>query len=189
MKVIFLDIDGVLNYLPDRPRETVPNFVQQDERCYGLNPALVAQLKRIIEATDAKIVISSSWRHFHDYLPYQPKRDWRDVLAERLGMPRKSIIIGETPTLVTRRMDEYGTSKYTLRGREIRQWLEENKKRFNTPITYCILDDEVDDITSVLGKKRVIHVNYKQGLTDSDVTKAIRILTGHQHGNRQDQRS
>jgi len=52
MKVIFLDIDGVLNVIP------------QGHDKYGgiFHPEFVENLRTIIEATDAKIVISSTWR-------------------------------------------------------------------------------------------------------------------------------
>lgn len=52
MKVIFLDIDGVLN------------VISQGHDEYGgiFHPHLVENLKTIIEATGARIVISSSWR-------------------------------------------------------------------------------------------------------------------------------
>jgi histidinol phosphatase-like enzyme len=52
IKVIFLDLDGVLNvYCEDR-----------DEFGCTFHSNFVDNLKRIIEKTGAKIVISSSWR-------------------------------------------------------------------------------------------------------------------------------
>jgi hypothetical protein len=52
MKVIFLDIDGVLNVMhPDR---------DEYGRCF--HPHFEDNLKRIIKETGAKIVISSTWR-------------------------------------------------------------------------------------------------------------------------------
>jgi thiol-disulfide isomerase/thioredoxin len=64
IKVIFLDIDGVLNsheyWVSERYKtyngniETHPN--------YEISPDLVDTLNKIIEATKAKIVVSSTWR-------------------------------------------------------------------------------------------------------------------------------
>jgi hypothetical protein len=53
MKIIFLDIDGVLAVM------------HQDRDDYGsfFHEEFVTNLKSIIDQTDAKIVISSSWRH------------------------------------------------------------------------------------------------------------------------------
>jgi len=53
MKVIFLDIDGVLNG---------HEFCEHAKSC-GINPECVCELNRIIAATDAKIVLSSAWRY------------------------------------------------------------------------------------------------------------------------------
>ena len=54
-KIVFLDIDGVLN-----SKETL-------KRCgggiLGIDPYLVSIFNHIILETDAEIVISSSWRH------------------------------------------------------------------------------------------------------------------------------
>lgn len=52
--MIFLDIDGVLN---------CAETAQRHRGVIGIDPYLVAIFNRIIFATEAKIVISSSWRH------------------------------------------------------------------------------------------------------------------------------
>jgi hypothetical protein len=53
MKVLFLDIDGVLNC------EKTPN---PREFPYIVDKKLLARLKKLLERTGAKIVLSSSWR-------------------------------------------------------------------------------------------------------------------------------
>ena len=50
-KIIFLDIDGVL---------ATPEYLKDGE--WALNPVKQNILKSIIDETDAKIVLSSSWR-------------------------------------------------------------------------------------------------------------------------------
>jgi hypothetical protein len=52
MKVIFLDIDGVLNV----------NHRERDDYGSAFHDNFVENLKRIIDSTGAKIVVSSSWR-------------------------------------------------------------------------------------------------------------------------------
>ena len=54
MKIIFLDVDGVLNDVctPDR---APGGFI-------GINGYMVDNLKRIVDATDAKIVLVSTWK-------------------------------------------------------------------------------------------------------------------------------
>lgn len=53
MKVLFLDIDGVVNN-----RATKDRF----EGYIGIDPELVAHIKEIVAKTNCSIVLSSSWR-------------------------------------------------------------------------------------------------------------------------------
>lgn len=55
MKVVFLDIDGVLNSMDYYERT-------RDKGTYGINPNKVKLLKEIIEHTGAEIILSSTWR-------------------------------------------------------------------------------------------------------------------------------
>lgn len=54
MKLIFLDIDGVLNY------EGYERFTRMGTRF--VDPVLIKRLKKIIDRTGAKVVLSSTWR-------------------------------------------------------------------------------------------------------------------------------
>jgi len=70
MKIIFLDIDGVLN-----------NY---NTVCEGVHwePGLVKILKRIIAETKAKVVISSTWRrteYYRNIIKNDMKIDFIDV--------------------------------------------------------------------------------------------------------------
>jgi len=67
MSLIFLDIDGVLNpecymrYLHERnTRDKRLEF--RDAYGHLFDPHCVTELKRLIDTTDADIVISSAWR-------------------------------------------------------------------------------------------------------------------------------
>ena len=53
MKIIFLDIDGVLNCASTRNPRGFP---------YVVDKRLLARLKKLIAATKARVVLSSSWR-------------------------------------------------------------------------------------------------------------------------------
>ena len=61
MKVIFLDVDGVLNAAYTRERAPSGTI--------GLNPQMVRQLKRIVDATGAVAVLVSSWKKDWDIDP------------------------------------------------------------------------------------------------------------------------
>ena len=119
-KVIFLDIDGVLNVYPQGHDEYGPIFHQH----------FIDNLGYIIEQTGAKLVISSTWRGSGiEYL--------RNLWKHR-NMPGD--IIDITPNCVdvvnSGRCEFYDTVD---RGHEIQQWLDENEV-----LNYCIIDDDND---------------------------------------------
>jgi hypothetical protein len=94
MKILFLDIDGVLNC--DRDSEVVSDA----ETCifFRLNLRKIDMIRKIITDTDCKVVLSSSWRNF------QGGRE----TVEYWKIP----ILDVTPT------------KHACRGAEIQEWLE-----------------------------------------------------------------
>jgi len=114
VKVIFLDIDGVLNcengYVGGYCK-----YVGDDEFHYQqFYPPSKKLLNKLIEETDAKIVISSTWRHSGIE---EMKRIW-----EAEGMSGE--IIGLTPSFINVRL---GESKISVpRGVEIEYWLKDN---------------------------------------------------------------
>lgn len=61
MKVIFLDIDGVLNSVDFLPEELALGW---DGWKANIDPARVAKLNDLVMASDATVVLSSTWR-FH----------------------------------------------------------------------------------------------------------------------------
>lgn len=57
MKILFLDIDGVVNC----------SKTKQRHRCFmGIDPVMAFRVGKIVLETDCKIVLSSSWKHFKD---------------------------------------------------------------------------------------------------------------------------
>lgn len=115
MKVIFLDIDGVLNLIP------------QGHDKFGalFHPHLVSNLKRIIDETGAKIVISSTWRMGNGLPGMTEMWKLRDLPGE---------VVGITPNF----MVKYGTT--LCRGKEIDAYLESHPEVEN----YVIIDDDSD---------------------------------------------
>jgi hypothetical protein len=124
-KIIFLDIDGVLNvYCQDR-----------DEYGCTFHKHFEDNLKWIIEQTNAKIVISSTWRT-NGLERLQNMWIVRSLAGE---------IIDITPP--TSHIVKIGICEFydeVCRGHEIQQWLDENKYVG----TYCIIDDDNDMLES-----------------------------------------
>lgn len=171
-KILFLDIDGVLNYMPDRESlldlKINLGYDKFQHEIYGFSERLVNYLRMIIDATDCKIVFSASWRYFKDH--YIEGSDWRKTLADLLVVDQ-SIFIGNTPD-ISSGWDIGGVSR--RRGSEIKMWIDCNTEPGK--YKFCVIDDEIGDIISVLPKKNVVHTDMRVGLTQNDVEEAIRIL-------------
>ena len=78
MKVIFLDVDGVLNSV---------GWMEENKK-YGLSrpvdPSKVRLLKQIIDSTGAKVVLSSTWRNV-DGSNGEPEHEVYGCLVRELG--------------------------------------------------------------------------------------------------------
>jgi hypothetical protein len=86
VKVIFLDIDGVLNCKKTPNPRDFP---------YIVDPKLLKRLHRLIRRTGAKVVLSSTWRY--DPAGLFSARHWRvpfiDVTPDMPKKPRRSEIL------------------------------------------------------------------------------------------------
>ena len=137
-KIIFLDVDGVLN---DGPTilGTGKDFPTKNH---------LECLKQIVEATNAEIVLSSSWRFYA-----QDRNDIKNAL--------RSINLAY--------IDK---TKELPKGRdaEIREWL----RRHPEVESYLILDDS-NEFSEELKEHQVLTTFY-EGLLPKHVEKAIDIL-------------
>ncbi len=158
MKVIFLDIDGVLNVIP------------QGHDAYGgiFHPEFVDNLERIINETDAKIVISSSWRH-SGLQKMLEMWNFRNLPGE---------VIGVTPDLY--RFLDFEGQRTMVRGDEIQATIDRHPEITN----YVILDDDTDMLSGQMGNfvqtsNNINHpdcIDIGYGLTNECTNRAIRIL-------------
>lgn len=144
MKLIFLDVDGVLN-----SHESYERLIGSGKGgILGVDPIYLERFNRIIKETKAKIVLSSTWR----------KGDWRKELAE--GGFDIDLIIDVTPI-----MPLPGGAESMERGKEIAQWLHYTRKNITK---YAILDDDSD----FLPEQPLFKTTWKKGLTE-EVTQAV----------------
>lgn len=148
-KLLFLDIDGVLN-----SEHFYCNRSKSDSLPYPLSefdPISVKELNRILDETDAKLIISSSWR-FDEGL---------DNIFMKVGITHR--IFGITPCL-----------RNKIRGEEIKSYIEEYTK-IERNIRYVILDDDADMLDEQ--KPFFVRTNaYGKGLTNEVANKTIEIL-------------
>lgn len=151
MKVIFLDIDGVLNHEQHYKWLTLtdePTLLQRTYPYSEINPKSCQFLNDIINETGAEIVVSSSWR--------LDGENRLNSLFKHFGLPR---IYSTTPCL------------NTARGIEIDAWLAAHPEVDK----YVILDDDEDMNEHQL--PYFIKTNpYGDGLNKEVKDKAIKIL-------------
>ena len=149
-KIIFLDFDGVLNTEHYQGLLQYQGKPWQDEYGAFFDPKAVKQLKRIIDATDADIVVESSWK----YLGLDAMKE----LWKVRNLP--GTIIDITPSLL-------GKNK----GVEIASWLSKYAKH---DIRYVIIDDEYVILDSQL--PHFILTNPYEGITEEQANRAISML-------------
>lgn len=180
MKVIFLDIDGVLNWRGTEDR--ILGFI-------GFDPPLVERLNLITAAhPDAVIVVSSTWRHtFVELGADQPDayQDFEGLVAllHRRGV--RAQVIGATPSKLS----------CLSRGGEIRMWMMDYQQTHpDVMLEVLVLDDDSDGMEGLGGYDlRPFHVQTSfngyvplegsaawrdGGLQDEHVNAAIRVLNG-----------
>ena len=83
MKVIFLDVDGVLN--------SQQLFEKcEDDQLISVDEDNIKNLKTIVDATGAKIVLSSSWRY--GWAEHSDAvQDWCQILVDILAVEEEKM--------------------------------------------------------------------------------------------------
>ena len=149
MKIIFLDFDGVLNsekYLRNCGR-------------YGViaDPVRMIYLKKIVDATGAKIVLSTSWReHWNENTE---ECDETGLRINEIFRVYGLCIYSKTPKLDSFREDE------------IKKWLDEHEGIES----FVVLDDAFLS-ADFLNGHFVRTSNYRDGLNEENTMDAIKIL-------------
>lgn len=151
-KLIFLDIDGVLDTYKSH---------------YMLDPVLLDRLGTILGRTGAWIVVSSSWRasNVPDTVEFMTGYD-----NPRVGpnpFPFTDKVVGVTPILYS--VVDGDIDRPATRGEEIAAYLKEH------PCDNYVILDDCDEMLRDQWP-HLVFVNDEVGLTDADVEKAVSIL-------------
>ena len=153
MKIIFLDIDGVLNC--SSTKERFNEYI-------GVEQSKISLLKEIVEATNAKIVLSSTWRL--NMLWYKQginvKLDEYNYLVDELAKQGLAIF------------DITPSHKDSWRGREIQEWLDTTTEKIDG---YVVIDDDIYDIAKE-HRGHLLTTSWRHGLKPNAVKIAINIL-------------
>ncbi len=151
--ILFLDFDGVLN-------TGTPSY--RDEFGEVFNTQAVEQLRHIVEQSNPKIIVSSSWK----MLGFGTLREmWRER-----SLPGQ--IAGVTPS---ERSDEWLLTGMPpspqTKGVEIQQWLDEH------PYThYAILDDEDVCLNDEM-RRHWVQTNPAAGITPETVAQVLHLFS------------
>ena len=157
-KIIFLDIDGVLNssdfddhcrkeYWLDPPTEEI------------LDAEAIMTLRYIVDQTGAEVVMSSSWREY-------PEAKWKAImLLDLYGVQ----VVDSTPILP-------GPRQWDYRNNEIKAWLDQHPEVTN----YLILDDL--PMTYAEQARHQVLTTMQKGLLREHADKAIQILNEGDEG-------
>lgn len=160
-KYIFIDIDGVLN----------SEHTWDDKISNCINDQYLKNLRTIVEETNAKLVLSSSWRVYFGEYAKEP----RNIFAIHLvtALSKHNLKLHDMTPFVKGQFSNE-------RGLEIKTYMDQNN------ITdYVVIDDEeFSDFKKHLDMSRFIQTNFgdetttieNEGLNKKIAEKAIKIL-------------
>lgn len=163
LRVLFLDIDGVLNsnqYLLNNPgafdRGTPQGYLPM------FDDAACARLEVVLRVTGAKIVISSSWRYGHTI------EQMREYLAAK-GVTAEVIDFTPSGHISDLSGDASIETKMTCRGHEISAWIDAHPELDS----YVVVDDN-SDMDGV--RERFVQTTWEHGLLDEHMLPLVRTL-------------
>ena len=166
-KIIFLDFDGVLNTEYYQNYLCYQGLAYQDESGALFDPETIKQLERIVDATNAKIVIESSWK----YLGLEAMQEmWtvRQLPGQVIDITPSSV---SDQWLLSANLDDIDPAMGHCKGMEIASWLANHA---GPNAHYVIIDDEFVILDSQL--PHFILTNPYDGITEELADKAISIL-------------
>lgn len=157
MKVIFLDIDGVLNseeFLKNNPTQAI----DKDS---------VSILKSIVDKTGAAIVMSSGWKLWFDdnMLPQDGYSQYLyDILCDF-----NINLFGKTPDFSTEEIRTRKTFSH-IKAKEISSWLNEHAVD-----KYVVIDDL--DLRNEEINSHLVKINGQVGITEEDARYIIDMIS------------
>lgn len=166
-KVLFLDIDGVLNsnFWNDRHQAEISDGTLIDEEKIKL-------LALLIRETNAEIILHSGWRFWFD-AELKPLCTEADKLVEQLEKEHL-YISGVTPDLTTEEIRK--TKKFSLvKADEILLWI-----KLHDDVTEWVVLDDLDLHNDQI-RQHQVKPDQTIGLTLENVRQAVRILLEKNH--------
>ncbi len=163
MRIIFLDIDGVLNskcWLHDQWRNTGDDWPDGH-----IDPEAVAVLNEVIRRSGAEVVLSSSWRMIIEL------EDLEDVLRAK-GYTGPNFL-GKTPNHAQRPLYS-GDDEWEKRGWEIHEWIGHYQGLTRELIDAFVIIDDSDDMAHL--KPWLVRTKFDTGLLPEHVEPILKML-------------
>ena len=142
MKIIFCDIDGVLNS---------EYYARKHDDRFEIEERKVKNLKKIVDATGAEVVIVS---HLNSFMGFQFDKERIEMIRNYGVFPIESLTI-----------NDFFVSKEEM----VKRWVIDNDVD-----KYVIIDDHEDNYETLLN--HLVAVKGKHGLTNTHIKEAIKIL-------------
>jgi hypothetical protein len=162
MKVIFLDIDGVINsnfWVESHQQEISDGTLIDKEK--------IELVAKIVDKTSAALVMHSGWRFWFDNTMKPIRKEAQNLID--LLVDSGLSIYAMTPDLTTEEIRK--TKMFSkVKASEIILWLNQNPN-----IDKWIVLDDIDLHNDELAIRQV-RTNAEIGLTEKDVDKAIELL-------------
>ena len=167
VKILFLDVDGVINTSAMWPGQMTP---MSDEH--------IMRIGQIIKQTECKIVLSTTWRYMKN------KRQKLIAKLNDIGdkMNVQFDVIGRTPYNAKQKLH------LSQRAIEIKQYIDKHTKSSKYKlVSWCALDDM--DLTAKNHKwheecnqimdGHFVQTDESKGITDEQVKQVVAILNGN----------
>ncbi len=158
MKVIFLDIDGVLNTYDSKERAFGYIFVEDRK---------VALLQQLVERSGAKIVLSSTWREGWDMQLHPEDYGKIDTSSIKLFEALKQKLLEYDMELLDH------TPVCGKRGKEIDAWLHMWQ---GEPIESFVILDDMSGVELRPHSRWHIQTGITVGLQQKHIEKALKML-------------
>lgn len=180
MKILFLDLDGVLNSsayfqsLAERVAQGLGDESSLQQYASAmLDPEAIWELNRIVQATSAVVVISSSWRHGHPLTHISRMLRFRGFEGHIIGATPELPHGVHTPAF-QKFLDEnpgHIDGTRNCRGNEIQAWLD-----VVPAVTKFVILDDSHDFGHLFSFH--VHTPLLRGLLPEHANRAIEILNG-----------
>jgi len=148
-RVVFLEIDGILNTRPD------PRMILVDK-------VLCLQLRRLLDASKAEVVLTTRWRKHHEYIA--------EILTNFGALPENRRELHRAPWNANPQRRDLEILQFVNAHRDIAAWVALDAR------------DLLRFPSAARMQGHTIQVNPIEGLTGDNVAEALRALGCHPDG-------